>query len=110
LVGMFLGCLLAARLAGRFSFLSLLLMGIGASLFFSFTMFVPFVLGVLNVWSLFLPMVLIYLAEALIFANISAFGLASAKNKSNGSAILNFINLSTTVIAVLFLEFIYPES
>ena len=110
LVGMFLGCLLAARLAGRFSFLSLLLMGIVASLFFSFTMFVPFVLGVLNVWSLFLPMVLIYLAEALIFANISAFGLASAKNKSNGSAILNFINLSTTVVAVLFLEFIYPES
>ncbi len=110
LIGMLLGALLAAKLAGRFSLLTLLLMGIVGSFVFSCIMLVPFVAGAVSVWSLFLPIVFIYLAESLVFANISAFGLSHATNKSNGSAILNFINLSTTVVAVLLLEFIYPES
>ena len=110
LIGMLLGALLAAKLAGRFSLLTLLLMGIVGSFVFSCIMLVPFVAGAVSVWSLFLPIVFIYLAESLVFANISAFGLSHAANKSNGSAILNFINLSTTVVAVLLLEFIYPES
>lgn len=110
LLGMLLGALIAAKMAGRFSLLGFLLTGISASFFATFTMFIPFLMGVLNPLSLFLPMFLIYLAQALVFANISSFGLANAKNKSNGSAVLNFINLSTTVVAVLLSEFIYPES
>ena len=110
LLGMLLGALLSAKLVGRFSLLGLLLTGIVASLIATFTMFIPFSIGMLNPVSLFFPMFLIYSAEALVFANISSFGLANAKNKSNGSAVLNFINLSITVVAVLFLEFIYPES
>ncbi|MBI5273720.1 MAG: MFS transporter [Chlamydiales bacterium] len=110
LLGMLLGALLAAKLSGRFSLLGILLTGIVASLIATFTMLIPFSIGRLNPVSLFVPMFLIYLAESLVFANISSFGLANAKNKANGSAVLNFINLSTTVVAVLLLEFIYPES
>lgn len=110
LLGMLFGALLSAKLAGRFSLLSLLLTGIVGSLIVTFTMLIPFLLGALNPVSLFFPMLLIYLAESLVFANISSFGLAHAKNKSYGSAILNFINLGTTVIAVLLSEFIDPES
>jgi len=55
-------------------------------------------------------MFLIYFAEAMVYANVTSLGLAHSKNKSNGSAVLNFINLSMTVIAVLFAEFVYPDS
>lgn len=108
--GMLFGSLLSAQLAGRFPVLVLLLVGIAGSFLATFTMLIPFSIGWLNPLSLFFPMVLIYIAGTLIFANISSFGLAHAKNKSYGSAVLNFVNLSTTVVGVLLLEFIYPES
>ena len=110
LVGMLLGALLSARLAGKFPVLRLLLTGVVASFIATFTMLIPFSVGTIHPFSLFFPMFLIYIAESLVFANVSSFGLAHAKNKSNGSAVLNFINLGITVIAVLLLEFIYPES
>lgn len=110
LVGMLSGAILAMQLAGRFPMLKVLLIGIVGSLLATFTMLIPFAMGIVNVWSLFLPVMLIYLAESLIFANVSSFGLSHAKNKSNGSAVLNFINLGTTVLAVLLSEFLYPES
>lgn len=110
LIGMLLGTLLAARLAGRFPILNILLFGIISSFLTTFIMLIPFAMGILNVWTLFFPMIFIYLAESIIYANVSSFGLASAKNKANGSAVLNFINLTTTVLGVLLAEFIYPES
>jgi len=109
LSGMLLGGLLSGRLAGRFPLLGLLLTGIVASFIATFTMLIPFSIGMFNSVTLFFPMFLIYMAEALVFANISSFGLAHAQNKSNGSAVLNFINLSITVVAVVLSEFIYPE-
>lgn len=110
LLGMLFGALLSAKIAGRFSLLYLLLTGIVTALAMTLTMLIPFSMGKFNALSLFFPMFLIYIAQSLVFANISSFGLASAKNKSNGSAVLNFINLSTTVVALILLEFIYPES
>lgn len=110
LIGMVLGTVLAAKLAGRISVLNLLFIGALGSFLTTFAMFIPFSMGLLNVWTLFIPMVFIYLVEAMVYANASSFGLAHAQNKSNGSAVINFINLSATVLAVLFAEFIYPES
>jgi MFS family permease len=110
LVGMLLGSIISTKIAGRFSLLRLLLTGIVTALVMTLTMVIPFSMGKFNALTLFCPMFLIYIAESLVFANISSFGLANAKNKSNGSAVLNFINLGTTVVAVLILEFIYPES
>lgn len=109
-VGMLLGSLLAAKLAGRFSFQGLLLTGTIGSLLCTLTMLVPFALGVPTAWSLFVPMALIYIAEALVFSNVSSYGLTNAKNKSNGSAVLNFINIGASVVAVFLSEMIYPES
>lgn len=109
-LGMLLGAYFAAKLAGRLSVLNILLMGMIACLFMTLSMLIPFFLGILNPNTLFFPMLLVYVSESLIFANISSLGLSHAKNKSNGSAVLNFINLGIAVIAVLLLEFIYPDS
>jgi hypothetical protein len=60
--------------------------------------------------SLFLPMALIYIFQAVGYANISSYGLSTAKNKSNASAVFNFLNIGTIVISVFLSEFIFPES
>jgi multidrug resistance protein len=109
-LGILIGAVLSAKLAGRFPLPKLLLLGISCSFVVTFTMLIPFSMGILSPLTLFVPMLLIYAAASLVIANISSFGLAHAQNKANGSAVLNFINLSTTVVAVLLSEFIYPES
>lgn len=110
LVGMLFGAILAGMLAGRLPALRLIFIGTVCPLIISFIMLYPFILGHLTPWTLFLPVLFIYLAESLVFANVSSFGLAHAQNKSNGSAVLNFVNLGTTVLAVLLSEFLYPEA
>lgn len=109
-VGMLLGSFLASRLVGRFPFFHLLLIGISGSFVATLSMLVPFALGTLNQWLLFLPMFFIYASESIVYANVSSFGMTTAKNKSNASAILNFINMSTAFFAVLLSELIFPES
>lgn len=109
LLGMLLGSFVASNLAGRFSTLGIILTSILACFIATFAMLIPFSLGLLNPLTLFIPVCLIYLFESLVFANISSFGLAHAHNKSIGSTVLNFVNLATTVIAVLLSEVIYPE-
>ncbi|MBS0605655.1 MAG: multidrug effflux MFS transporter [Parachlamydiales bacterium] len=109
LIGMVSGSLLGSRLAGRFSLINLLGGGIIGTLIATMTMLVPFATGLVTTWTLFVPMVLIYIAESVIYAHISSFALTGAKNKSNASAVLNWINMSVAVIAVLLAEFIYPE-
>ena len=107
---MVVGILLTSKFAGRFSILSILLSAIVGALVMTLTMLIPFAMGLVTVWTLFFPMILIYLTESVIYANISSYGLSSAKNKSIDSAVLNFINLSTTVIAVVLSELIFPDS
>lgn len=110
LIGMISGAFLATWAAGRYHFLSLILFGILASLLSTSLILVPFAMSTINQWTLFLPMIVIYIVEALVFSNASAFGLSTAKNKSNASAVLNFINLGLTVLAVFLSGIIYPES
>jgi hypothetical protein len=38
------------------------------------------------------------------------YGRSTAQNKSNASAVFNFINIGTIVLSVLLSEFIFPES
>ena len=73
-------------------------------------MLITFVSGMINWVTLFLPITFLYIAEALIFSNASGFGLSSSKDKSNGSAMLNFINLSLALCGVFFAQWIYPQS
>ncbi len=107
--GMIIGSLLAMRLA-RFDVLKVILGGIIGSLVFAMTMLVPFAAGMITVWTLFAPMLLFFIPETLVFSNISSYGLSTAKNKSNASAILNFINLCTALIGVFLAGIIFPAS
>jgi len=109
-LGMILGSFLASALIGRFQVMNLILGAVAASLLATLTMLIPFAIYAPTAASLFFPMVLIFIAQATVYAHVSSYGLATAKNKSNASAVLNFINISMAVIAVLLSEFIFPES
>lgn len=100
LLGMLLGAFLADRLAGRFSLVAFLLVGLIISLSGSFLMLLYFANGSISSPTLFSPMFLIYMIDSIVFANVMSFGLSKAENKANGSAMLNFISLSLAVLAV----------
>lgn len=108
--GMLLGSFLVSTLVGRFSFFNLLLTGVSGALIATLVMLSFFSFGELNWWILFLPTFFIYAAESIVYANVSSFGLTTSENKSNASAVLNFVNMSTAVIAVFAAELILPES
>ena len=56
-----------------------------------------------NPLSLFLPMVVIYLGPGFIFANALNLGLEKTADKSNGSAMISFLNMGSSCVWVLIL-------
>lgn len=66
-----------------------------------------FIFGKINVWTLFLPIPFIYFGTSLIFNNASSFAMEHMQDKSNGSAIMSFINMMLAAIAVLTAESIH---
>ncbi|NGX61661.1 MAG: Bicyclomycin resistance protein [Chlamydiae bacterium] len=61
-------------------------------------------------FSLFAPMPLIYLGMCLVYTNASSLALSHAHDKSNGSAVMNFINISVAVCALLLLQVLPSDS
>jgi len=109
-IGTVIGSFIAAALIGRFKIMNLIFVGVVVSTAGTFLMLVPFAISHISAAALFLPMVLIFAAQSVAYANVTSYGLATAQNKSNASAMLNFINIGLAVIAVFFSEFIFPES
>ena len=56
-----------------------------------------------NPLSLFVPMVVIYLGPGFIFANALNLGLEKTADKSNGSAMISFLNMGSSCVWVLIL-------
>jgi len=100
-LGMFLGSALAHFLAGKKPILNIIGKGIVISFAGAIAMFLFFLMGWVNVWTLFFPMPLVYIGLSLVFSNASAFAMTSAHNKSNASAMMNFLNIGLSTFALL---------
>ena len=109
-IGLIIGSFLASALIGRFAVMKIIKWTTLGSTLALMTMLFPFAISSPTAMSLFLPMALIYVSQGIGYANISSYGLSTAKNKSNASAVFNFLNISTIVVSVFLSEFIYPES
>ncbi len=103
-IGMILGSLFANFLAGKKDPLFVILLGVFISFFASLIMLTLFLLDYVNITSLFLPMPFIYIGISLVFSNASSIALTHSKNKSNGSAMMNFINIATCVTILSAVE------
>lgn len=105
-LGMLLGLLLSHRIAGKMPVDKIMLLGIVIVIAFSTLMAILFYGDWINVISLFLMMVPIYIGDSLIFTNISSLALSHAQDKANASAVLNFINIGLAVIILSLSELI----
>lgn len=102
-LGMVVGGIIARLCADKYSAKGMLKTGACLILIGSLAMLLPFLGGWISIYTLFLPMPLIYLGLAFIFANALALGISHAKDKSTASAVLNFFNI---LVAVLILSFL----
>lgn len=107
--GMLIGCFSTAWMMKRLSPFPLLRLGILTCFGLALAMLLAFTFSRPSIASLFIPVSLIYIADAWVFTMGSSLGLTTAKNKSNASAVFNFLNIGSALTAVLLSEWIYPE-
>jgi MFS transporter, DHA1 family, multidrug resistance protein len=100
-VGLILGSLCSARLVKQYPFESI----IGTGILITSAGVILMVLLIINhldpIVSLFLPMVVIYFGLALILPNTSTIAMSQVSDKSNGAAVMSFINMGLTTFLVL---------
>jgi MFS family permease len=109
-IGMLLGSIISSYLGKSYSSHNILKFGlfivsIGAILALVLLNYLP-----KQALSLFMPTTIVYIGLPLVFANASSLTLTNAKDKSNASAMLSFINLSTAVVVTLLLTLISIHS
>lgn len=101
-IGMIIGFMLSSKLVKIMSPIKNIFLGLIITIFGITFMAVLFIYYKITMSSLFLPMVIIYIGEAIILNNSSSSATYSAKDKSNASAILNFINMGVATIWVIY--------
>lgn len=100
-IGMLIGFTLSAKLVRIFNPLKNIFLGIIIAIIGVGLMFALFLAGQITLSSLFLPMIIVYIGEAIILNNSSSSATYAASDKSNASAILNFINMGVATISVV---------
>lgn len=101
-MGLILGSLLGPKLNQKYSAVTLIQAGVISAATGVAIMAIAISLKLTPTISIFLPMILIYLATSLIFSNSSTLALNAVTDKAHASAVMNFINMSATTIAVFF--------
>jgi len=104
--GLLAGTFLTQWLTGKIK--PVITIDLGIALFMSgaIVMLILFLSGLINPYSLFIPMPFLYMGIAQHFANASGITMTHAKNKSNASAMLNFINMGVSVIALIIIGYL----
>ena len=102
--GLVIGALGSAALAKRTSPIRIILLACIITTVGALSMFVCFIFGFLNIFTLFLPFTVSLIGQPMIEANVVCLCLEHHANKATTSAIVNFINLSLCVIFVLLIS------
>jgi len=108
-IGIIVGSLSARKMIGKKQPFYVIAAGITCIAIGSFAMLLLFSFNILNWASLFLPTTLIFAGCSLIYTNATSVAITRAKDKSNASAIMNFINVGLSFLFVLFAQWITPE-
>jgi MFS family permease len=103
-IGLIAGSLVSHWLATRREKLAVIKLGGEISVVAIIAMLFFFIFGKINLWTLFLPIPFIYFGTSLIFNNASSFAMDHMQDKSNGSAIMSFINMMLATVAVLIAQ------
>lgn len=104
------GSLLTAWLSDRVSSMMGMLIGILVIFSGSAAMGIFFLSHWVNSLALFLPQVIIQFGDALLYTNASSSGLTEAKDKSNASAVMLFINSVVAVLGTFLIGTLAPKN
>jgi len=105
-LGMIAGSFTAHSLAVRKKKLTVIQIGGVIAAISTLFMLGLFALGKINLWTLFLPIPFIYFGGSLVFNNASSLAMQNAHDKSNGAAIMSFINILVAASAVFVVQHI----
>lgn len=100
-IGLIAGSLTSASLTKEYSFKTLIALGISAALFGIILMGIAAWLHLPALFSLFLPMIVIYFGLSLILNNASAIAMSSTVDKAHGAAVMSFVNMGVPTVIVL---------
>ena len=102
-IGLILGSLVGARLSKKYSLESIIRAGVLIAGGGAILMFIAMWMHFTILFSLFLPMIIIYFGLCFIVANASTLAMSHVADKAHGSAVMNFINMGLATLAVLSL-------
>lgn len=108
--GIAAGSLITAWLSEKMSASNGMLAGIGVIAFGTILTGAFFLSGWVNGWSLFLPQVFVQLGDALLYTNASSQGISEAKDKSNASAVMLFINSFIGMLGTFLMGSLVPRA
>jgi predicted MFS family arabinose efflux permease len=103
-IGLILGSIIGARLTNKYLLESIIKTGIVIAGIGAILMFVAMLMHFSILFSLFLPMIIIYFGLCFILANASTLAMSHASDKAHASAVMNFINMGLATLAVLVLS------
>lgn len=100
-IGLVSGSLCAAQLAKQFALKIIIRAGLSIIASGILLMIITVLLQFSALFSLFLPMVVIYFGLSFIVANAPTLAMSQIHDKAHGSAVMNFINMGLATIAVI---------
>ena len=108
--GMVVGSLSAAFLSSRLVLTDIVRLGMWIVGIGIVCMVVGMVSHASAYYNVFLPMAIINVGLTLILSNVTTLALSSTQDKANGSAVMNFINMSSALLVVFILGYLPLQS
>lgn len=105
-IGLILGSLVGARLSKKYPLKLIIFAGILIASLGTLLMLLAMYMHLAILFSLFLPMIVIYFGLCFILANASTIAMSHVNDKAHGSAVMNFINMGLATLVVLGTSFV----
>ncbi len=106
-LGLLAGSFASHVLSSKRNKLDIIRIGAFCSLATSLIILGFFLFGAFNIVTLFFPIPFLYFGSSLIFNNSSSIALEQVQDKSNGSAVMGFINMTFATLVVLFASMVH---
>lgn len=104
-IGLIMGSLYCARLTSKLALSSIIKIGIVITSAGVILLSILMMIELNAIFSLFLPMVIIYFGLSLIPSNASTIAMQQTNDKAHGSAVMNFFNMGLATVLVLSIGF-----
>jgi DHA1 family bicyclomycin/chloramphenicol resistance-like MFS transporter len=109
-LGLVMGALVGAQIAKRFLLESIIRAGIIICTVGAVLIFICMYLNFPILYSLFLPIMIMYFGSCFITANASTIAMSLVTDKAHGSAVMNFLNVGCATFMVLNLGIFPPKA